>query len=368
MRIGGFDFNLREFAGSLGDFGTLVPFLTGYVLINGFDPSGVLITLGLTNIVLAFVYRLPLPVQPKKAVGSIAIANSWTPGMVYGTGLGLGIFWLILGLSRRINDVVQRVPKCVIRGIQLGLCIILVLKAVEFIKVDILVALISALIIISLLRNRWMPAAIAVLIFGVLVSVIRKDIGLGALELSFSLPKFYVPALDEIATGFLLAGMAQIPLTLTNAVVATTTLIKDYFPNKEVKPRSLMLNMGFMNVVTSLFGGMPLCHGSGGLASQYLYGARTGGALIMEGTIEIFLGLFLANSIGKLSQAFPLAVLGAMLLFAGLELGRIAFKIKGKKEVFIMLIVGVISAVTNLAIGFAVGVIIYLISKRIRFE
>ena len=88
MRISDFEFNLREFAGSLGDFGTLIPFITGYVMVNGFNPSGVLVMLGLTNIFLALVYRLPLPVQPKKAVGSIAIANKWTPNMVYGAGLG----------------------------------------------------------------------------------------------------------------------------------------------------------------------------------------------------------------------------------------------------------------------------------------
>ena len=116
MRIGEFEFNIREFAGSLGDFGTLIPFLAGYVMVNGFDPSGVLVMLGLTNIVLALTYRLPLPVQPKKAVGSIAIASRWKPSMVYGTGLGLGIFWLILGLSRRINELVQKVPKSVIRA------------------------------------------------------------------------------------------------------------------------------------------------------------------------------------------------------------------------------------------------------------
>lgn len=166
--------------------------------------------------------------------------------------------------------------------------------------------------------------------------------------------------------GFLLAGIAQIPLTLTNAVVGTTALIKEYFPKKEVKPRSLILNMDFMNVFTSFFRGMLLCHGSGGLASQYFYGARTGGALLMEGTLEIFLGLFLAGSVGTIFRVFPLAVLGAMLLFAGIELGRIAFKIKGKKEIFIMLVIGMTSAITNLAVGFLVGLVLYLllVAKR----
>jgi MFS superfamily sulfate permease-like transporter len=366
MKIGEFAFNIREFAGSLGDFGTLIPFLTGYVLVNGFNPSGVLIMLGLTNIVLAFIYKLPLPVQPQKVVGSIAIANKWTPGMVYGVGLGLGIFWLIIGISKRINMILQKIPKSVIRGIQLGLGFILVLKALEFLIVDLVVALISIIIILALFKNRRIPAAISVLLFGLVISILRNDIGLITLDFSFSLPKFYVPTFNEIFQGFLLAGLAQIPLTLTNAVVATTALIKDYFPNREVKPRSLILNMGFMNVLTSFFGGMPLCHGSGGLASQYLYGARTGGALIMEGTIEILLGLFFANSIGKISNVFPLAVLGAMLFFTGLELGRVAFKIKGKDQILIMLVTATLSVFTNLAIGFIVGLAMYFVLNTLK--
>jgi len=365
MRISDFEFNLREFAGSLGDFGTLIPFLTGYVMVNGFDPSSVLVMLGLTNIFLALVYRLPLPVQPKKAVGSIAIANKWTPNMVYGAGLGLGIIWLVLGVSRRINEIVLKIPKSIIRGIQLGLCFILCLKAGEFIASDILIALIASAIILSLLKNRRIPSAIAVLLFGIIVSIIKKDFNPTNLTFGLSLPKFYFPNFNDVATGLMYAGLAQIPLTLTNAVVATTALINSYFPQREVKPRSLILNMGFMNVVTSLFGGMPLCHGSGGLAAQYFYGARTGGALIIEGTIEVFLGIFLANSIGTISKAFPLAVLGTMLFFAGLELGRIALKIEEKEEIPIILITSIVSVITNLAIGFIGGIIAYLIISKI---
>ena len=121
----------------------------------------------------------------------------------------------------------------------MGLCIILVLKSVEFMMIDIAVALISAVIIVSLLKNKWMPSAIAVLLFGVIVSVLKNGIELNALEFGFSLPKFYVPTLNDIATGLLYAGIAQIPLTLTNAVVATTALLKDYFPDKPVPYRFL---------------------------------------------------------------------------------------------------------------------------------
>jgi len=364
MKIGEFEFGLREFAGSLGDFGTLIPFVVGYVLVNGFDPSGLLLTLGLTNIFLAFVYGLPLPVQPKKAIGSIAIAQNWTPGMVYGTGLSLGLFWLLIGMFKEIDEIVEKIPRCVIRGIQLGLCITLLIKALEFMKMDFLIAICSVAIILLLLKSKVFPSAIAVLALGVIIAFLKRDLSLGSLHFGLSVPKIYVPRLKEVAIGFLLGGIPQIPLTLTNAVVGTTALIKEYFPDKGVKPRSLILNMGFMNVFTSFFRGMPLCHGSGGLAAQYFFGARTGGALIMEGIIEVFLGLFLADSVGTIFRAFPFPVLGAMLLFAGIELGRIAFKIKGRKEISIMLTVGVVSFIVNLAVGFLIGLILFFILRK----
>jgi MFS superfamily sulfate permease-like transporter len=232
-------------------------------------------------------------------------------------------------------------------------------------KTDLFIAICSVIIILFFLKSKLFPSAIAVLLFGMFVAFFRNDLSLSSFHFGFSLPTIYIPKLNEIAMGFLLAGIAQIPLTLTNAVVGTTALIKEYFPDKSVKPRSLILNMGFMNVFTSLFRGMPLCHGSGGLAAQYFYGARTGGALIMEGITEIFLGLFLADSVGTIFKAFPFSVLGAMLLFAGIELGRIAFKIKGKKEISIMLIVGIVSFITNLAVGFLVGLILFFLLRRL---
>ncbi|MGQ9629950.1 MAG: putative sulfate/molybdate transporter [bacterium] len=101
------------------------------------------------------------------------------------------------------------------------------------------------------------------------------------------------------------AGFAQIPLTLTNAVIATAFLIREYFPERAVSERRLVLNMGIMNVVSSFFGGMPMCHGAGGLAGRYYFGARTGGTNILEGVIEMGMGLLLAKSIHSIMAVFP---------------------------------------------------------------
>jgi predicted benzoate:H+ symporter BenE len=127
LKIKGFEFNLRELGGSLGDFGTLLPFTVGYIVICGFEPAGLLFGIGLTNIFLSLIYKLPLPVQPKKVVGSVALAQAWPVSQVLGTGFGLGILWILLSLSQRLSELLMKVPKPVVRGIQLGLAISLAL-------------------------------------------------------------------------------------------------------------------------------------------------------------------------------------------------------------------------------------------------
>jgi MFS superfamily sulfate permease-like transporter len=123
------------------------------------------------------------------------------------------------------------------------------------------------------------------------------------------------------------------------------------------------MNMGVMNLLTPLIGGMPLCHGAGGLAAQYMFGARTGGAMLMEGLIEVSLGLFFSNSIQDIFTAFPGFITGVMLLMASLELGRVAFRIEDM-NVSIVLFTALLSAVFNIAIGFAAGLIIFYLVKR----
>ncbi len=152
----------------------------------------------------------------------------------------------------------------------------------------------------------------------------------------------------------LLAGFAQIPLSITNAVIATAALIRDYFPEKAVSERKLMLNMGIMNVVGAFFGGMPMCHGAGGLAGQYYFGARTGGASILEGLIEVCLGLFLSKSVANLLKAFPMPLVGGMMLLVGIELGRVVVKLRGWK-LWLALVTAAVSVATNMALGFVAG-------------
>jgi MFS superfamily sulfate permease-like transporter len=115
-----------------------------------------------------------------------------------------------------------------------------------------------------------------------------------------------------------------------------------------------MLNMGAMNVISSFFGGMPMCHGAQGLAGQYYFGARTGGTPILEGLIEISFGLFLSRSIASILTAFPMALIGGMMFMVAVQLGKGAVKLRGWK-LGLAAITAIVSVVTNMAVGFIIG-------------
>jgi len=116
-----FEFNLRELAGSMGDFGTLFPLAVGYIAVNGLNPAGLFIVLGLINIALGLIYRLPMPLQPKKVIAAAAIAQGRSPSLVYASGFGLGILWLVLVLTGLLRKLVEITPTFIVRGIQLAL-------------------------------------------------------------------------------------------------------------------------------------------------------------------------------------------------------------------------------------------------------
>jgi predicted benzoate:H+ symporter BenE len=365
VTIKGFEFSVREFAGSLGDFGTLIPFTVGYIVICGFNPTGLLLGIGLTNIVLALIYKLPLPVQPQKVIGTVALAERWTVNRVLGAGFSVGLVWVFISFSKRLTGLLEKVPKGVTRGIQLGLAFTLALAGAEMIHPDFLIAIPLIIVAFLLLKNRFLPAAIFLIVFGFIYAIAKGTLNLNQINVGFSLPELTLFNLNDMFYGFIYAGFAQLFLTLTNAVVATVALVHDLFPDrKDVNPRNLIKNMGAMNVTTPFIGGMPLCHGAGGLSAQYLFGARTGGAILMEGLVEITLGLFFSQSLLNIFTAFPLFVVGVMLLMTSFELGKISLKIQGKHEIYVTVVTALLATVFNFAVGFIGGLILYFALEK----
>jgi MFS superfamily sulfate permease-like transporter len=163
----------------------------------------------------------------------------------------------------------------------------------------------------------------------------------------------------------LLAGFAQIPLTITNATIATASLIAAYWPDRPVMTERLSWNQGIMNTLFPFFGGMPMCHGAGGLAGQYYFGARTGGANIMEGFIEIFLGLFLSASIAGIFSAFPAAIIGAMMFMVGIELTRFVRDVRVGRDLIPLVTTVILSLSTNMGWGFLAGLASHYVVAKI---
>ena len=359
-------FTLAEFGGSLGDWGTLIPFIIGYVSIVGLNPAGIFLCVGITNIILGIKYNLPLPVEPQKTIGTVAISQKWSPNLVISTGFGTGIVWLILGFTKKLNVIVEKIPQIAVRGIQLGLGLILGWAALLLFSDNIILGVISMAIIIVLINNKRIPSAIILTILGIFIIFYTGALLLSQISMGLPTFQFQIPTWENILIGMLIAGLAQLVLTLANVMIATVKLSKDLFPDKKdaIDANSLAFNMGLMNVINPFLGGIPQCHGSGGLAAQYAFGARTGGSMIMEGILEIFLGLFCSNLLFLIFMEFPKAILGAMLLYTAILLGKIAFKDFNAKTAPIIIISGILCIVFNLIVGFLAGLVLYLIFKK----
>ncbi len=362
MRSRDFEFNLHEMAGSMGDFGTLLPLAIGYFVVNGLNPAGLLVMMGLANIVTGIVYRLPMPIEPMKVLAVTAIAQKWPPSLVYASGFGTGIIWLILSFTGLIQKIAAITPRSVVRGIQVALGIMLAIEGFKMVSTGWILGIVSIIIVILLRKSRYAPAAILLMVLGIVMVGWQGELR-GVIHFGFTLPPLTIFHPIEIWKGFVLAGFAQIALTATNAVIATSALIKNYWPDKPVPEEKLALNMGIMNVVVPFFGGMSMCHGAGGLAGQYYFGARTGGTNIIEGIIEISLGLFLAGSIATLFSLFPKSIIGAMMLLVGIQLTTFVRDIK-RGEIPIIAVIVALSLLTNMAIGFVIAMVIYHVLRR----
>jgi len=356
MKIASFEFNLRELSGSFGNLGTFLPLAVGYFAVCGLNPAGLLVMMGLANIATGIFYRLPIPIEPMKVIAAAAIAQQWSPSMVYASGFSMGCIWLIFALSDIASRVSRMTPAAVVRGVQVTLGILLVIQACKMLVTSWILGSIALLVGMGLRTSRRFPAAVVLVLLGIGIMATKNQLG-SIHNPGFTLPPLTIFSPKEIWQTLLLAGFAQIPLTVTNATIATSCLISAYWPNRTVSPRRLSLSQGLMNIVPPFFGGMPMCHGAGGLAGQYYFGARTGGTNIIEGVVELSLGLFFAASVAGLFSSFPKPVTGVMLLLVGFELIKFARDVQGKSNILALTMTVALSLASNMAIGFVGGIL-----------
>jgi MFS superfamily sulfate permease-like transporter len=366
MRLWGNEYNQREFAGAFGDLGTFIPFVVGYITLNKMDPLGILVAFGLFKILVGLYFRTPVPIQPMKAIGGMAIAHAGaiTPGMIWASGIFTGLFWLVLGFTGIITWVEKITTKPVVRGIMLGLGLSFVVEGLGMMKEEPWFAVVGAVLTLLLFRRQRIPAMLVLLAYGVLLAFWQKPgllSELSQISVRFRLPEFTFGRMSwtEFLTGCLLLGLPQAPLTLGNAIIGTVSENNAHFPDRKVTAKAITLDHGLMNLVSTGLGGVPLCHGAGGMAGHIRFGARTGGALVMLGILILLTGLFLSDSVSILFQVFPRPILGVILFFAGVELALVVRDIKMRREnLFVMLVTAGI-AMGNMGVAYLSGLLLY---------
>lgn len=354
----------NEIAGSLGDLGTFLPLLVGMAAQNGLNFASALFFAGLFNVITGLTFSIPMAVQPMKAIAAVALTEGLTVPQILAAGATVSLVILVLGLSGLIDWLNRCVPKSVIRGLQLALGLSLLTKGMQMVAGtnrwlapdSYTTGLVSAGIVLFLFFSRRVPAALMLFGLGALLAAWTHPGIIGSLGFAFTLPTWSPPAWDDFVSAFPKAALPQIPFTTLNSVIAVCALSAELFPERRAEPRKVAVSVGVMNLVSCWFGGMPMCHGAGGLAGQYRFGARTNGSIIFLGVVKIVLAVTLGASFMALCQAFPVSVLGVLLAFAGMELALVCRDQTSRTDAFSMLLTAAAcTALSNIALGFVLG-------------
>lgn len=367
-------FDKSELAGAFGDLGTLIPFVVGYITVMKMDPLGVLFMFGILLIIGGMYYKTPMPIQPMKAIGGAAItqAQAITPGIVFGAGIFTGLFWLTMGLSGALSRLSRVATKPVVRGITLGLGLSFIMEGIKMMRSDFPVAVIALALTFILLTNKRIPAMFALIVFGIIAALVKnpglfKD--LAGIHFDFRLPRFSLGQVtwSDFLKGTFILGIPQVPLTLGNAVIAVVAENNRLFPGHPVTEKKIAVSQGILNLISPIFGGVPMCHGAGGMAGHVRFGARTGGATIILGVLLLIIGLCFSSSVLLIFKIFPVSVLGVILFFAGLELAVSARDIQEKSDFYTLLVTAGF-AVWNMGAGFLAGLIMQECLRRKIFK
>ncbi len=367
-------FDRMEWAGAFGDLGTLIPFLVAYISLLRVDPFGMIFAFGVMMIVCGFYYRTPFPVQPMKAIGAVATTQAAqtvviTPNAVYASGLVTGAIWFVLGITGAARQVSKLVARAVATGIVLGLGFSFMLEGIRMMAEGWGLAAIGLAGTLLLLANRVIPAMFLLLLFGAAAALVQNPDLLkefSTIEFDVRLPSWQLGGLtwNDFVIGAVFLALPQLPLTLGNAVIAITEENNRLFPERSVDEKKVAISTGIMNLAAPVVGGVPVCHGAGGMAGHVRFGARTGGAPIILGTVLVLLALFASGSIETVFKIFPTSVLGVILFLAGaqLALGSCDFG-EGKNDRFVTLTTAAL-AMWNIGVAFVFGMVLHYALKR----
>ncbi len=355
---------VRELAGALGDLGTFLPLTLGVLLVTNLAAAGVLAGFGLAYLVTAVAYRAPVPVQPMKVAAAVLVTAAPAPPVVAGAGLVLAATFLVAWVTGVLEPITRHIPRLVTAALQAGLGVSLAWLALGLIARSPAVGVVMALALVLMLARRpaW-PAALIVLAAGAALGPSLGLVPTGPLPPPApTWPSTVVPEFGALAMGALDIALPQIPLTVTNAIVVTAAVGRAYFPRaRGLTPSRLTLTTGLTNLVAAPIGGIPMCHGAGGLAAHYRFGARTGWAPMLMGLLLVTVGVVGGPSAAVWLGRIPECALGALLLVPALDLLRAARPLSFRPREAALLAVGAAVAVYSPGLAF-LGLMAYLIA------
>lgn len=366
----------RELAGAVADVGVLVPIATVLIVANGLTATAALLPAAGLYLVAAAAYRLPVPVQPLKAFGAIAIAEGLGTDAIAAGALLMGAIFLVLARTGLIDLAARVFPRPVIRGVQLTVGLLFLKIAWGMVQdpssafddwgADPLLLTALGLLVLALalgLRRRLISLGLVGAGVAVLVARTGGEIALG--PSAMPLPSFDVAT---FATAFTVLVLPQVPLTFANSCIATSDAARTYFGSaaRRVVPGRLATTLGSANLLAGAIGGMPVCHGAGGMTAHRSFGARGAGAPLFMGLVLLVLAVLLGAGLAAQLAAFPLPILAGMLAAAGiLHIGLLS-DLEGRRAWVLALLVGAIGFLGNLAVAVVIGLALWWLPALLR--
>lgn len=318
-----FVFNGRELNGALGDLGTLLPLMLGVLAVGGVSPGPVLFGFAAFYLITAFYYRLPIPVQPMKAVAAMLLTVGMSASELAIGGMIIGLVMLVLGLTGWIGHLRRLIPQSVLAGLQLGLGVMLALASLSLMAEQAWLAGVTLAVLLVVMRIPGCPSVLLALLVAVGLGIPQwgqgPDLAMAGQGM-FALTGW--PGVESVERAMSMLVLPQLSLTVTNAIVLTALVAGDYFGERaaHVTPARLSVTTGLANLLLSPLGALPMCHGAGGLAAHYRFGARSGTAPLLLG-VGLLGVACLPTSWGlTMLAAIPVAGLGALLLVAAWQL------------------------------------------------
>ncbi|MFC6837801.1 putative sulfate/molybdate transporter [Halomarina ordinaria] len=347
------EFSAGEFTGAIGDSVTVFPVVVAIAALTDLSLSHLLLWFAVFQVVWGLYYGLPVSVEPMKALAALVIAGALTASELALAGLLAGVVLLVVGWTGTLGRIEQYVGQPVIRGVQLGVGLILLETGIQLSLDGVTLALLSAgVAAVVTVAGYQQASALVVLCVGAVFTITQVGVP------SPQLPAVTagLPRLSSVSVATLEGTVAQLAMTVGNAAVATSLLLSDYY-DADVSADELSTSMGAMNLFAIPLGAMPMCHGSGGVAGKYAFGARTAGSNVILGVIYAGAAVLAVGIVA----AFPLPMLGVVLGLIAIELGRAGLD---TDHLPLTLGIGLLGVVTNIGLAFVLGALGFLLLER----